>query len=102
MNTYQPKSAGKTVLKHQVSRLRARVTQNDGLDAEKMLVSIPYVSAVELVEDINSRGRRHKRMLDQVESIMFQMELEQTPLRQKKLRLLANNLYQQLLILAQK
>lgn len=102
MTTYKPKSAGKTVLKNQVSRLRARVTQNEGLEAEKLLVSIPYVSAVELVDDINSRGRRHKRMLDQIENIMFQMELEPTELRRKKLRLLANNLYQQMLILNQK
>jgi len=102
MTTYKPKSAGKTVLKHQVSRLRARVTQNQGLVPEEMLVSIPYVSAVELVDDINSRGRRHKTLLNQIENIMFQMELEPTELRRKKLRLLANNLYQQILMLAQK
>ena len=82
--------------------MRARVTLNNTLDAEKMLVSIPYVSAVELVDEINARGCRHRRMVGQIENIMFEMEMEPTDLRMKKLRRLANNLYQQLLYLSKK
>ena len=92
MADYAPKSHGITLLKHGVSRAKARKTQNEKLEGD-LLVSLPMSKAEEIISSDSGFRKRAKSCRQTAEEIEWILNSEM-PTRHniKKMRKLANNL----------
>lgn len=99
MSDYEPKSTGVTLLRHSVSKVKARHKDTDPKDI-KQLVSIPLTQAMEILDEAKARRKRVLKARELADDLISQLENEMTPDRTKKVQMLANNLAQRIQAIA--
>lgn len=91
MADYAPKSHGITVLKHGVSRAKARKTTTN-IEGD-LLVSLPMSKAEEIIASDTGFRKRAKSCRQTAEELEWILNTEfLSPLMMRKVRKLANNL----------